>query len=104
MLTTIPKKALVALADFSRGAAAADLRRFVIAPPDQALVPAFDRSFHFGDSLYEVTRSYEGVLFSLDEHLERLKHSAELAMFEIMPNLELGRQMIREACRAYFRQ
>jgi branched-chain amino acid aminotransferase len=104
MNTSIPKKCLVALPDFSGGVAAARARSFQIVPPDRALVPAFDRSFHFGDSLYEVTRSYEGVLFSLDEHMTRLKRSAELAMFEVDVDFDFGGLMVREACRAFYRQ
>ncbi|MEW6055269.1 MAG: aminotransferase class IV [Bdellovibrionota bacterium] len=92
MFTTIPKKALVALPDFS------------IVAPEQATVSAFDRSFHFGDSLYEVTRSYEGILFSLEEHMRRLSHSAKLALFEVMPDTDRIAAMTREACRAFFRK
>ena len=104
MSTTIPKKALVALPDFSHGASNAASRPHVIVPPEQALVPAFDRSFHFGDSLYEVTRSYEGVLFSLEEHLRRLSRSAELAMFETQIDTGRIRTMIHETCRVFFQK
>lgn len=45
--------------------------------PDQAKISVFDRSFLYGDSIYEVTRSYNGKLFALDEHLERLWLSAD---------------------------
>jgi D-alanine transaminase len=34
-----------------------------------------DRGFYFGDGVYEVIRSYNGKIFALDEHLERLKRS-----------------------------
>jgi D-alanine transaminase len=46
-----------------------------IIPPEE-LDPAWtDRGTYFGDGVYEVVRSYNGRLFALDEHLERLKHS-----------------------------
>jgi branched-chain amino acid aminotransferase len=48
-----------------------------LSPPEDAKISVFDRGFLFGDSIYEVTRSYDGVLFLLDEHLDRLWHSAE---------------------------
>ncbi len=104
MKTTIPEKALVALPDFSAGASLAASRPYIIVPPEQALVPAFDRSFHFGDSVYEVTRTYEGVLFSLDEHLKRLARSAELAMFEVPIELDRIRLQIHETCRVFFQK
>lgn len=68
------------------------------------MVSAFDRSFHFGDSLYEVTRSYEGVLFSLDEHMRRLCASAKLAMYEVPIDTDMILSMVRETCRAFFRK
>lgn len=35
-----------------------------------------DRGFLYGDAVYEVWRTYQGVLFALDEHWERLEASA----------------------------
>lgn len=102
MNSTIPKKALVALPDFLDHPQIATTRKFVIVPPEKALVPAFDRSFHFGDSLYEVTRSYDGILFSLGEHMHRLEKSAELAAFETRLDTDLIVQMVRETCRTFF--
>ncbi len=49
-----------------------------IFPPEKAVISVFDRSFLFGDSVYDVTRSYDGVLFNLEEHLDRLWNSAKL--------------------------
>jgi len=92
MKNTIPKKALVALPDLT------------IVAPEEAKISAWDRSFHFGDSLYEVTRSYQGILFSMDEHMRRLKRSCELAMFETMPDFDRIQFQVREACRAYYRK
>lgn len=47
-----------------------------LTPPEEAMVSIFDRGFLYGDSVYEVTLTYEGIPFLLDEHLERLWHSA----------------------------
>ncbi len=43
----------------------------------QARVPVFDRGFLYGDSVYEVLRTFGGRPFALDEHLDRLERSAE---------------------------
>ena len=52
-----------------------------IVPPEEAFVPVLDRGFLYGDSIYEVARTYRGVPFALERHLERLWASAaQLAM------------------------
>jgi branched-chain amino acid aminotransferase len=48
-----------------------------IVPPAQARVSAFDRGFLYGDSIYEVIRTYGGRPFELEAHLVRLRHSAD---------------------------
>lgn len=46
-----------------------------------AVIPVTDRGFLYGDSVYEVVRTYGGEPFALDEHLTRLEQSAaRLAM------------------------
>ena len=35
-----------------------------------------DRSFLYGDSVYEVVRTYDGILFAYQEHFERMERSA----------------------------
>lgn len=44
---------------------------------DQAHVSVFDRGFLYGDSIYEVTLTYNRVPFLLEEHFDRLWQSAE---------------------------
>jgi branched-chain amino acid aminotransferase len=39
-------------------------------------VSVLDRGFLYGDSVYEVVRTWQGKLFSLPEHLARLRQSA----------------------------
>lgn len=41
-------------------------------------ISVFDRGFLFGDAVFEVLRTYGGVPFALEEHLERLQRSIEL--------------------------
>lgn len=44
--------------------------------PLEKLAPAWtDRGTYFGDGVYEVVRSYNGRLFALEDHLERLRNS-----------------------------
>ena len=55
----------------------------VITAAKEAKVSIFDRGFQYGDSIYEVTRTYEGVPFYLEEHFDRLENSARLARMKI---------------------
>lgn len=50
---------------------------------DQATVSVFDRGFLYGDSVFEVYRTYGGVPFAEREHLERLGRSAERLMIPL---------------------
>ncbi len=47
-----------------------------IVGPEEATISVFDRGFLFGDSIYEVTLTYDGVLYKIEEHLNRLWESA----------------------------
>ncbi len=49
----------------------------VLFPPAEARISIFDRGFLYGDSVYEVVRTYGGQPFELAAHLRRLSHSAE---------------------------
>ncbi|MFO8005806.1 D-amino acid aminotransferase [Thioalkalivibrio sp.] len=44
-------------------------------PPEKASISPMDRGFLFGDGVYEVIPSYDGQMFLLDAHLERLRRS-----------------------------
>ncbi len=44
--------------------------------PDRAFISVYDRGFLYGDSVFEVLRTYDGVPFAVDEHVERLFASA----------------------------
>jgi branched-chain amino acid aminotransferase len=54
-----------------------------ITPAKEATISIFDRGFQYGDSIYEVTRTYDGVPFFLAEHFDRLENSARLARMKI---------------------
>lgn len=46
-------------------------------PLSRAKVSVEDRGFQFGDGVYEVIRTYQGLPFQVGAHLARLKQSAE---------------------------
>lgn len=62
-------------------------------PHEDVKISPFDRAFLFSDGVYEALRTYNGKLFRLDDHLERLKYS--LAQLEIPFN---GFNLIETVC------
>jgi branched-chain amino acid aminotransferase len=62
-------------------------------PKEDAKVSVFDHGYLYGDGIYETLRAYEGTLFRLDRHLQRLKHSAD----SISLNLPLPLDKIGDA-------
>ena len=63
-----------------------------IVPPEEAKVSVLDRSFLFGDSVYETLRTYGGKLFSFDQHMARLQHSAAQLRLNIPGVVEIQRR------------
>lgn len=49
----------------------------VFCPIGEAMVSIDDRGFQFGDGVYEVILSYDGHLFQLEPHMQRLRRSAD---------------------------
>lgn len=52
----------------------------------EAAVSPLNRGFLYGDAIYEVWRTYHGVIFAWEEHWARLERSAE-ALFLTLPLL-----------------
>ncbi len=65
--------------------------------PEDAKVSVFDRGFLYGDSVFEVFRTYEGTPFREREHLERLARSAERIFIDLPIDLETLSREIHEA-------
>ena len=55
---------------------------------DQAAVSPFDSVVQGGDAVWEGLRLYHGRIFRLDEHLARLRRSAQALAFELIPSNE----------------
>lgn len=49
----------------------------------QATISVFDHGFLYGDGIFEGIRVYDGRIFKLQAHLERLRQSAKAIMLEI---------------------
>ena len=65
-----------------------------------AVVPVMDRGFLYGDSVYEVFRTYKGVPVFMGDHFERLENSAALINMTISQSREELIQEIRRTVRA----
>jgi len=72
-----------------------------LVPPERAQVSVFDRGFLYGDSVFESLRSYQGTPFALDEHLARLKRSAERVAIPLPVSLDTLRNEMRHALRVH---
>lgn len=55
---------------------------------DQAGISPFDSAVQGGDAVWEGLRVYEGRIFKLHEHLDRLRHSAVALAFQEIPSHE----------------
>ncbi|CAL5400611.1 unnamed protein product [Camellia sinensis] len=64
-----------------------------IVPRDSAKVSVFDSVVQGGDSVWEGLRIYDGKIFKLEEHLDRLFDSAKALAFNNVPS----REEIKEA-------
>lgn len=53
---------------------------------DEARISPFDSVVQGGDGVWEGLRLYQGRIFKLEEHLERLRHSAQALAFESIPD------------------
>ena len=66
-------------------------------PIENAAVPVEDRGYNFGDAVDEYVASYNGHLFYLEPHLDRLEHSMAALAFPPLP-----REKIRTAIETLF--
>lgn len=50
---------------------------------EHAVLSVFDHGFLYGEGIYEVLRTYDGVPFLLDRHLRRLRNSAAMIRLDL---------------------
>src|SRR3954462_3116179 len=67
---------------------------------DQAGVSPFDSAVQGGDAVWEGLRLYDGRIFRLREHLDRLRHSAVALAFAEIPSHEQITEEIRRTLAA----
>ncbi|HEY9270630.1 D-amino acid aminotransferase [Achromobacter sp.] len=70
-----------------------------LVPAEQAVIPALDRGFLFGDGVYEVIAVIDGLLLEFERHAARLARSlAEVGIRNPLPRdalLERCRELVR---------
>ena len=71
-----------------------------IVPEDEAKVSVFDHGYLYGDGIFEGIRAYNGRVFMMDEHIDRLYQSAKTIMLDIPLNKEEMEEAILETIRA----
>ena len=54
-----------------------------IVPEKEAKVSVFDHGYLYGDGIFEGIRAYNGRVFKLEEHVERLYQSAKTILLEL---------------------
>jgi branched-chain amino acid aminotransferase len=67
---------------------------------DAAKVSVFDSAVQGGDAVWEGLRVYEGRIFSLDDHLQRLEDSAHALAFAHIPERAFVRKAIKATLEA----
>lgn len=65
-----------------------------------ATISVFDHGFLYGDGVFEGIRAYNGKVFKLKEHIDRLYESADV----ILLNIEVSRQEMMEIVMETIRQ
>ncbi len=66
----------------------------------EAMVSVFDHGLLYGDGIFEGIRLYDGCVFKLEEHLERLEYSAKAIMLEMPWSRQELSDAVCETCRA----
>ncbi|NIM06829.1 MAG: branched-chain-amino-acid transaminase [Armatimonadetes bacterium] len=63
-------------------------------PPEEAKISVFDHGFLYGDGVFEGIRVYNGRVFKLDEHLQRLYRGAKAIMLKVPQTPEQLKQTV----------
>lgn len=68
-------------------------------PKSQAKISVYDHGLLYGDGIFEGIRAYNGMVFKLKEHIERLYRSAHTIMLQIPVEKEEMIQAVLETLR-----
>jgi branched-chain amino acid aminotransferase len=68
-------------------------------PEEEAKVSVFDHGFLYGDGCFEGIRAYDGRVFKLEEHMDRLYDSAKALDLDVPYDQEEFTELVLEACR-----
>jgi len=68
-------------------------------PKEEATVSVYDHGYLYGDGVFEGIRAYQGRIFRLEAHLDRLYDSARYLMLEIPLRKEEMKEVILETVR-----
>ncbi|MDD4588313.1 MAG: branched-chain-amino-acid transaminase [Heliobacteriaceae bacterium] len=66
---------------------------------EQAKISVFDHGFLYGDGIFEGIRAYNGRVFKLDEHLNRLYDSAKAINLKIPIGIKAMETVVQETLR-----
>jgi branched-chain amino acid aminotransferase len=69
-------------------------------PENEAKVSVFDHGYLYGDGVYEGIRAYNGYIFRLKDHIDRLYESAKTLAI----NIRMSKKEMKEACAETFRR
>lgn len=67
---------------------------------DRAVISVFDHGFLYGDGIYETLRAYNGIVFKLDEHIQRLYHSASLIQLNVRKDADAIKKAVYQTLQA----
>ncbi len=68
-------------------------------PQSEARISVFDHGLLYGDGVFEGIRAYNGRIFKLEQHVNRLFHSAKAIDLKIPHSKEEMASIILETCR-----
>ena len=68
-------------------------------PQSEAKISVFDHGLLYGDGVFEGIRAYNGRIFKLEQHVNRLFHSAKAIDLKIPQTKEEMANIILESCR-----
>ena len=68
---------------------------------DEPSIPPLNRGYLYGDAIYEVWRTHDGVIFAWEEHWARLERSARALYFELPLTVDAMLAEIRRTAAAY---